>query len=99
MDSSIVDVEKFSKDLRKLILKHCPDYFSAEGSLTTESPLPSKRGFYLLFLDRDDNRPEENRLQAMTLGQAMMLDDVTQLFVSVLKRLEKAESLEGIPRA
>lgn len=92
-------MDKFAKDLRKLVLKYCPDYFDSEGSITTNNPLPSKRGFYLLFLDRDENRSEENRLQAMTLGQAMMMDDVTQLFLSVLNRLEKAESLEGIPRA
>ena len=97
--SKEVDVDKFSKDVRKLLVKHCPQYFSTEGSLITNNPMDSKKGFYLLFLERDESKPEDQRLQAMTFGQSMMMDDVTQLFVSVLKRLEKAESLEGIPRA
>ena len=85
-DVQTIDSKELSKDIEELIKKH------TKGNIEQSEPIigtktNSKKGFYLLFIEKDEDLPKDQRVLMTTLGQSIAVSDVISCFSEIMNGL------------
>lgn len=83
-----IDIEELNDDINSLIKKYSPSSMS-NTLLTTDLVSNIDKGFYLVFIKRDDNAPLNQKLQTTIFGKHMNSLDIGVCFYNILQQLEK----------
>lgn len=74
----------FAKEISELIDRHAAQN---RNMAIYGGPQRADKGFFLMFVKRDDNEPEERRIEVSTFGQAISIQEVAVSMEEVVESL------------
>lgn len=100
------DVDQIEKDIEAVFKKHIKKLKQSTGidvsnnvALSLEKSSGQPKGFYCIFMKRDDTKPEDDKYSSVALGFDMRFDEVYGIMAHTLANMMEEDPLEQLPTA
>ena len=89
LDFNVDNIDAFYNDFVELMHKYGADYTRAV-TIASSNPV-DKRGYYTLFIKRDDNLPDGQKIKIASMASQIPLSDLVSIFSHIVDNIQHSK--------